>query len=145
MQDEYTVRLAGADDSERFAKWIGGSTQIPVEDVKASLKENNPTSVVLVIEKHGEVVLFAPLYAVARLAFIGFNPEAAGRERLKALDALKKASQAFWGMHGVNEIETLTMEDYPVAQWALKHGFTLERRQVVKLVTPSQPQSESVH
>ena len=130
MQDEYTVRLAGADDSERFAKWIGGSTQIPVEDVKASLKE---------------VVLFAPLYAVARLAFIGFNPEAAGRERLKALDALKKASQAFWGMHGVNEIETLTMEDYPVAQWALKHGFTLERRQVVKLVTPSQPQSESVH
>jgi hypothetical protein len=133
--DEFTVRLAGAEDSEPFAKWIAESTQIPVEDVKASLKDNNPTSITLVIEKNGEVVLFAPLYAVARLAFIGFNPEMPGRERLKAMDALKKAAQAFWGMHGVNEIETLTMEGYPVAQWAMKHGFAVEPRQVLKLTT----------
>jgi len=135
--DEYTVRLAGAEDSEPFARWIAESTQIPVEDVKASFKENNPTSITLVIEKDGEVILFAPLYAVARLAFIGFNPEKAGRERLRAMDALKKASQAFWRMHGINEIETLTMEGYPVAQWALHHGFTVEPRQILKLTDRS--------
>ena len=138
--DEYTVRLAGAEDSEPFAKWIAESTQIPVEDVKASFKENNPTSITLVIEKDGEVILFAPLYAVARLAFIGFNPEKLGRERLKAMDALKKASQAFWGMHGINEIDVLTMEGYPVAQWALKHGFAIEERQVLKLVRTEKTQ-----
>lgn len=131
--DEYTVRLANVDDSEPFAKWISESTQIPVEDVRASLKENNPTSVTLVIEKGGKVILFAPSYAVSRLAFLGFNPEVGGLEKLKALDAMKKAMQSFWGMHGVNEIETLTMEGYPVAQWALRHGFTLEGRQVLKL------------
>lgn len=135
--DEYTVRLAGAEDSERFAAWISSSTQIPIQDVKASLKENNPTSVTLVIEKNGEVILFAPTYALAMLAFIGFNPEAEGREKIKALDALKKAAQAFWGMHGVNEITTLTREDYPIAQWALKHEFVPESRQLLKLVNPN--------
>jgi len=144
--DEFTVRLAGAEDSEPFAKWIAESTQIPVEDVKASFKENNPTSVTLVIEKDGEVVLFAPVYAVARLAFIGFNPDKVGRDRLKAMDALKKTSQAFWGMHGITEIETLSLEGYPVAQWALKHGFTLEPRQVLKLSSkPASQGTESVH
>jgi len=136
--DEYTVRIAGAEDSEPFARWISESTQIPVHDVLASLKQNNPTSVTLVIEKDGEVVLFAPTYALAMLAFIGFNPEKEGRERLRALDALKKAASAFWQMHGVNEIATLTREDYPIAQWALRHGFVQESRQVLKLINPSQ-------
>jgi hypothetical protein len=68
-------RLADERDSAPFADWIGQSTQIPVEDVKASLKENNPTSVTLVIEDgNGKPILFAPTYCVAMLGFLGFNP-----------------------------------------------------------------------
>lgn len=139
MNGELTVRIANENDAEPFAQWISESTQIPFEDVQASLKEFNPTSVTLVIECDGKVLLFAPTYAVALLGFIGFNPEADGRERVKALDAIKKAAQTFWGMHGVTTIATLSREDYPVAKWALKHGFGLEPRQV--LVLTSKPES----
>jgi hypothetical protein len=132
---EPTVRIAEAKDSEPFAKWIGESTQIPMEDVQASLKENNPTSVTLVIEdENGKVILFVPTYAVAMVGFIGFNPEATERERVKGLHAMKKSLQAFWAMHGVTEIDTLTREDYPVAKWAMHNQFDVEPRQLLRLV-----------
>jgi len=131
---EPTVRIAAEKDAEPFANWIAASTQIPVEDVKASLKENNPTSVTLVIEdERGKVILAAPTYAVAMLGFIIFNPETTDLERGKGLAAIKKAAQAFWAMHGVTEIDTLTREDYPVAQWAMRHGFELESRTLLRL------------
>lgn len=139
MTGEITLRIANENDAEPFSRWIAESTQIPFEDVQASLKEFNPTSVTLVIECDGKVLLFAPTYAVALLGFIGFNPEAEPRERVKALEAIKRAAQAFWGMHGVTTIATLSREDYPVAKWAAKHGFELETRQV--LVLKSQPDS----
>lgn len=137
--DHLTVRIANENDAEPFSKWIAESTNIPVEDVKASLKENNPTSITLVIECDGKVLMFFPTYAVALLGFLGFNPEADPRERLKAMEAAKRAAQAFWGMHGVTTIATLSREDYPVAKWALNHGFGLEPRQV--LVLTSKPES----
>lgn len=133
MNGALTVRIAGEGDAEKFAQWISESRHIPVEDVKASLKENNPTSVTLVIECDGKVLLFAPTYAIALLGFIGINPEATPRERMKALEAIKRAAQSFWGMHGVTSIATLSREDYPVAKWALGHGFSLEPRQVLML------------
>ena len=133
MSKEMTVRVAQASDSEQFAQWIADSTHIPSEDVQDSLKESNPTSITLVIEENGKTILFAPTYAIALLGFIGFNPETDLRERVRALDAIKRAAQAFWGMYGVTEIATLTMEHYPIAQWALKHGFELDPRQIVKL------------
>lgn len=139
MSGEFTVRIANENDAEPFAKWIAESRDIPVEDVKASLKEANPTSVTLVIECDGKVLLFAPTYAVALLGFIGFNPEAEPRERIKALEAIKRAVQAFWGMHGVTSVATLTKEEYPVAKWALNHGFVKEERQV--FVLTSNPES----
>jgi hypothetical protein len=137
MKSDFTVRVAGAEDADLFAEWIGKSNDIPVEDIKASLKESNPTSVTLVIEHEGKVILFFPTWAVALLGFIGFNPEATPRERIKALDACKRSAQAFWGMHGVTSIATLTREDYPVAKWAMHNGFELEPRQV--LVLSSKP------
>lgn len=133
MKGEPTVRIATEADSEAFAKWIGESKDIPFEDVRASLKDANPTSVTLVIELDGKVLLFFPTWAVALLGFIGFNPEATPRERVMALDACKRSAQAFWGMHGVTSIATLTNEDYPVAKWALNHGFVKEERQVLVL------------
>lgn len=131
---EPTVRIAEERDAEPFSSWIAASTQIPVEDVQASLKENNPTSVTLVIEdEHGKVILAAPTYAVAMLGFIIFNPETSDLERGKGLAAMKKSLQAFWAMHGVTEIDTLTREDYPIARWAMHHGFDLEPRTLLRL------------
>lgn len=132
-----TFRLADQRDVEPLSQWVGESTQIPIRDVQASLKENSPTSVMMVIEdEEGKTILAAPTYAVAMLGFIIFNPEASGRERIHGLEALKGAAQAFWASYGVTEINTLTHEHYQVAQWAQKHGFELEPRKVLRLVTP---------
>ena len=131
-----TFRLAEERDAEPFSNWIADSTQIPVEDVQASLKENNPTSVTIVIEdQEGKVILFAPTYAVAMLGFLGINPDSTPLQRGRALRALKGALQAFWKTYGVTEINTLTREDYPIAQWALANGFDVEPRTLVRLIT----------
>ena len=133
---ELFFRLAEEKDSAPFAAWIGQSTQIPIEDVKASLKENNPTSITLVIEDaQGKPILFAPTFAVAVLGFLGFNPESDPMERLSALEVLQGTAQAFWREHGVTEIDVLTREDYPVAKWALRHGAEIEPRQLLRFVT----------
>jgi len=127
-------RLADEHDSQPFADWIGQSTQIPVEDVKASLKENNPTSVTLVIEDgQGKPILFAPTYCIAMLGFLGFNPDSGALERARALEVLRGTLQAFWKQFGVLEVAVLTKEDYPVAQWAAKHGFETETRQLMRM------------
>jgi len=139
MVGELTVRVANENDAPAFSEWMAQSKDIPREDIEASFKENNPTSVTLVIELDGKVLLFFPTYAVALLGFMGFNPEATPRERLKAMEAAKRAAQAFWRMHGVTTIATLSREDYPVAKWAMNHGFGLEPRQV--LVLTSKPES----
>jgi hypothetical protein len=130
-----TFRLADEQDSEPFSNWIAASTQIPVQDVEDSLKEYNPTSITLVIQDSaGKVILFAPTFAVARLAFIGFNPEASPLERARGLSCILGATQEFWKTHGVTEIDTLTKTDYPIAEWAIRHGFQLENRQILRLI-----------
>jgi hypothetical protein len=141
--NELSVRIADEKDSEPFARWIAQSNQIPVEDVKASLKKCNPTSVTLVIEQDGKVILFAPMYALAMLGFIGFNPATSERQRLKGLDALNKTAEAFWKQHGVTTLCTLSKENYPIAKWAMHNGFEVEPRQV--LVRTTQPETESAY
>lgn len=133
MKGQITVRLAQPEDAELFAEWIANSTNIPVQDVKDSLKESNPTSVTLVMEQDGKVLLFFPTYAIGLLGFIGFNPDTTPLERARGLDAAKGALQGFWKTYGVTEVATLTKEEYPIAQWALRHGFELDSRQIVKL------------
>jgi hypothetical protein len=133
MSGELTVRIADERDSQPFAEWIAKSKQIPADDVKASLKEANPTSVTLVVEQDGEVILFAPFYAIALLGFIGFNPNTGVEQRRQGLEHMKKAAQAFWGMYGITTITTLSREKYPIAHWAMNHGFTVEKRQLFTL------------
>jgi len=94
------------------------------------MKENNPTSTVLVIEKDGEPVLYVPMYCTMRIAFLGFNPEAAASLRLEAMELMLKAVKLFAATYGVNEITTLTKSAYNVAQWAQAHGFTPEDREL---------------
>lgn len=142
-----TFRFAQPSDAESFIKWATENPKIPKKDILASMKANNPTSVVLVIEKNGEPVLFAPIYCQINLAYLGFNPECEAKDRLKALSALQWVIAGFAFEHGVHEVTVQTSKDYPVGKWALKHGFKEESRQTFTMrVTPiSDPDEETTH
>lgn len=130
---EWVFRLADADDSEAFTKWALENPQIDRKDLWAATKKKNPTVVFFAVEKDGVVQAFAPLYAQMILAHLGFNPDAAGKDRKEALQRLIDGVSAFAVQYGIREIVTLTKENYPIAQWGIKHGFDLEERQVLKL------------
>jgi hypothetical protein len=130
---EWKFRLAEPADAESFVKWTVENSQIDRADIDAGLRKNNPTVVVFAVEKDGVVITFAPLYCQMALAHLGFNPAAEGKDKLRAMQMLIDGVSAFAVQYGVHEIVTLSKEAYPVAQWAMKHGFDLEPRQVLKL------------
>ena len=131
MSAKWTWRLAEPADVPAFTEWLEANPQIDAKDIYAGLKKNNPTSVTLVAEKDGVAVAFAPLYVKMFLAHLGLDPEAAGKDKLRALQVLMDGAAAFAVQYGVREIGTLSKEEYPIAQWALKHGFDLESRQLL--------------
>lgn len=135
----YNVRFAEPADSEAFVRWAIQNEKIDVKDIADSLKENNPTCVVLVVEKEGVPIVFAPFYCTLTLAYLGFNPDCNDmRARLDSLEVMKRAMSAFALMHGVREIDTFTSEDQRVAQWARKHGFIEEPRAIYRCRIPSE-------
>jgi hypothetical protein len=140
-----TFRFAQPSDAESFTRWAVENPKIPHKDILASMKANNPTSTVLVIEENGVPILFAPFYCQMNLAYLGFNPEYEGKIRLKALNALQWAIASFAYEFGVREVTVQTSKDYPVGKWALKHGFKEENRQTFTMrVTPiSNPDEET--
>lgn len=131
-------RWATAADTEKFTLWAIKNRQIPVDDIKRAMKENNPTSTVLVVTLHDEPILFVPLYLVARIAFLGFNPESSAEQRLAAMEMMLLAVKAFAATWSISEINTLTKSGYPVAQWAESHGFKAENRELFELVIGSE-------
>lgn len=130
---QLSFRFAEADDSRPFAEWVNNNPLIAEEDITASLKANNPTSVTLVIEDESGVKMFASGYCQFHIAHLAYNPETDGKERLRAMAMMQKAIAAFSRLHGINEVTVSTYEDYPVAKWAMKHGFEVEPRQTLKL------------
>lgn len=130
---KWEFRLAGPADAEAFSRWVVQNPQVDRADIEAGKKKNNPTVVFFAVEKDGIVQAFAPLYCQMTLAHLGFNPEAEGKDKLHAMQMLIDGVAAFAVQYGVHEITTLSKETYPVAQWAVKHGFDLEPRQVLKL------------
>jgi len=130
---EWTFRLAQPTDAEAFSKWTGENTQIDDADKLAATKKNNPTVLWFAVEKDGVVQVFAPFYLQMAMPHLGFNPEAEWRDRLQGMQTLIDGMSAFAVQYGIREIITLSNEDYPVAQWAVKHGFDLEPRQLLKL------------
>jgi hypothetical protein len=93
--------------------------------------------VTLVVEKDNadgtKTVLAVPAYAAMIIAFLVFNPETDGRERIKGLEKMKQALSIFSAYHGIREINTYTTPDRGVAKWALNHGFETEERKVLRL------------
>jgi hypothetical protein len=67
------------------------------------------------------------------LPHLGFNPEADGKDKLRALQMMIDGVSAFAVQYGIREITTMSKDEYPIAQWALKHDFELEPRQLLKL------------
>jgi hypothetical protein len=130
---EWTFRLAEPADAEAFSKWTGENTQIDDADKLAATKKNNPTVLWFAVEKDGVVQVFAPFYLQMAMPHLGFNPEAEWRDRLQGMQTLIDGMSAFAVQYGIREITTLSKEAYPVAQWAVKHGFDLEPRQLLKL------------
>lgn len=131
---DWTWRLAELKDAKDFATWAAHNPQIEQHDLIAALGAKNPTVVYIAVENpEGKIILFAPFYFQLTLPFIGFNPDAEPKEKLKAMEVLTDGASAFAVQYGVREITTLSKEEYPVAKWGLKHGFRLEDRQTLTL------------
>lgn len=148
----WTFRFANPNDAEAFTKWALENPDVDRKDLFAATKQKNPTVLFFAVEKDGVVQAFAPLYAAMILSHLGFNPDATGKDKLRAMQMLIDGVSAFAVQYGIREIMTLSREEYPVAQWAMKHGFELEPRQVLKLnlndamkpVTEAAPESVEV-
>lgn len=128
-----TFRFANPEDAAPFAKWAVDNPDIPQNDIKAAMKENNPTVNVLIVEDDGIPVLYVPLYCSMRIAYLGFNPEADQRQRIEAMNKMKIAIMGFAAAFGINQVDTLSKRGYAVAQWAEKHGFDPESRELFEL------------
>lgn len=133
MSDVWDFRAAGPEDAESFAKWIAENPQIDEADKLSVLKANNPTVVWFCATKNGIVQSFAPVYLQAIVGHLGFNPDADGKDKLRSLQMLIDGVSGFMVQYGVREIVTMSKEEYPIAQWAMKHDFSLEPRQMLKL------------
>jgi hypothetical protein len=130
---EWSFRFAEKHDAQPFADWALNNHDIPHKDIQAGTREQNPTVQYFVIENDGKVVLCVPAFCVLRIAYLLFNPDTSERERIKAMGMMREALKAFAENFGINSIETLSKEGYAVAQWAKKHEFKVEDRQLFGL------------
>jgi hypothetical protein len=123
------VRLAVPDDAQAFAEWATNNPDIPMADLQAGMKENNPTATVFVVEQEGRAILFLPFYCLINVAYFGFNPEASEREKLAAMNLMLKAVENFAVAFGIREIQGFSKDGYLMAKWAEKKGFIKEARE----------------
>lgn len=123
------IRLATPDDAEAFAQWAVGNPDIPYQDIEAGMRENNPTTIVFVVENDGQALLFLPFYCLINVAYFGFNPAASEREKVAAMNLMLKAVESFAVAFGIREIQGFSKEGYGMAKWAERKGFHKELRQ----------------
>jgi hypothetical protein len=123
------IRLARNEDAETFAQWAVGNPDIPREDIEAAMRENNPTTMVFVVEQEGNPVLYLPFYCLINVAYFGFNPQATEREKIAAMNLMLSAVESFAMAFGIREIQGFSKEGYAMAKWAEHKGFKKEARQ----------------
>jgi hypothetical protein len=127
-------RFLTAEDAPILAKWVAENPDIPLQD-KRSLK-NHQTTEAIAIEEDGEILLILPFYALLNIAFFGFNPEADGRKRIKAMNYALEVMEDFAKKFHINAIQGFSNPNYKIAQWSEKHGFELEERQAFVKTLP---------
>lgn len=130
---DWAFRMAEPSDAPAFSRWAAENRQIEAKDIWAGTKKKNPTVLVFAITKDGIPVAFAPVYLQFTVAHLAFDPEANERDKLRSLHMLTDGVSALAVQYGIREITTLSKEEYPVAQWAMKNGFELESRQLLKM------------
>lgn len=132
-----TVRLAKPEDAEAFSRWAVENTAIPTSDLEEFSK--HPTAVTFVVEVDGKPVFYFPVWALAKLGFLGFNPQADARERLAALNAGMEALQNFARNFGISEVQFTSTADeaYPMLRWCKKRGFEPVDKQHYRLEVKS--------
>lgn len=130
---EWKFRAASPEDAKDFAQWAIENPLTDRRDIQASTSKKNPTVLTFAIENdEGKAILFAPLYLSYTLGYLGFNPDSTAAERKRALQMILDGVVAFIAQFGIREITTLTKRGYPVAEWALKHGFEADDRETFK-------------
>lgn len=122
----FTYRPATKEDAPLLEKWARENPDIPRKDIQAT---HTNTTGAIVVEEGGVPVLIVPFYMLMQLAYLGFNPEAGAKSRVKAMQLMLGALAEYATKIGINEIQTMSMEGYPVAKWAVKHGFEKENRE----------------
>lgn len=120
------LRFANSEDAVPFAEWAANNEDIPRKDIESAMAA--PGLATLVVEIDGTPILYVPLYAVLNIAYLGFNPAARRTQRLVAMDAMLKALEEFARQNKISEVQTLSKEEYPIAKWAIKHGFKVDSR-----------------
>jgi hypothetical protein len=133
MSANWSFRLAVPEDVPSFAAWAATNNQIDQKDLLAGTGTVNPTVLTFAVEKDGKVVAFAPVFLSAVLSHLGFDPEADGKDKLRALNMLKDGVAGFFVQYGIRQIETMSKPEYAIAQWALSHGFEADSRTLLKL------------
>jgi hypothetical protein len=132
MSAKWEFRLATAEDAPAFAEWVKWNLHIDPQDVKAGLKENNPTVIYFVATKDGKPVAFSPIYTAAIISHLGFDPFSEAEDRKKAMDVLHDGTMAFFVQFGIREIIALSDPKYGAAKYALKRGFEQDTRSVFR-------------
>jgi hypothetical protein len=130
MSEGFAFRLANEGDAEDFAKWVAENPLTDRRDAISAIK--NPTTLFFVVTKDDVPVAFVPFYQSITIAHLGFNPAMDGKDRLRALEMLLKAVAGFAEVINVREINTLSKTEYPMAAWALKHGFEKDDRELFR-------------
>lgn len=129
----WKFRFAEPADAEAFSRWAGMNPQVDEADLQAALRDKNPTVLFFAAEKDGVVQAFAPIYLQAVLPHLGFNPDTPDKDKLRSLQVLIDGVSALVVQYGVREIVTMSKPEYPIARWAVKHGFEVDERQQYKL------------
>ena len=130
---EWNCRFAEKTDAEAFSRWAAFNPFVDSKDALAGTGKNNPTVLHFVVEKDGVPIVDAPVFLSAVLAHLSLNPDADGKDKLRALNMLKDFVSAFMVQYGVRQIETMSKPEYAIAQWALNHGFEQDPRVLLKL------------
>jgi hypothetical protein len=134
MPTDFKFRMCGPEDAAKAAKWGAENTNIDQKDLLAGMKANNPTVLWFAVDnENGEPVAYAPVFLVARLAHLCFNPEARASEKLQGLNALQDGVSALMVQYGIRQIDVLSKPEYGVAKWAVAHDFVQEDRQLFTL------------
>lgn len=117
-------------DFEDFVRWMKDSKEIQTADMRAVLR-NRTTAVLVVEDEDGKVLLYTPLFAMLRIGYLGFNPDAGIRERVGAIKFQLPKILGFADRFGIDDVLSFRQDGCKVADWCADNGFEAEPREAI--------------